>query len=192
MALEVYKTNKDKEWLARAAKVAKNELERYWMRTNHPKHKAYYGLSRYCDHFITHATAENESGWDMTSRFNEQCLDYLPVDLNSNLFRYEKDLVRINRILRNGDDKRYYAARAGMRKSKINEFMWSRKKGFFSDYNYKQRKRSDFYSLAGYYPLWAGLATKKQARRMAESLGVFESDSGLANTQRTGLLKPFR
>lgn len=192
MALGIYKATKDKQWLAKAAKAAEGELERYWMRTAHPRHKVYYGLSRYCDHFITHATAENESGWDMTSRFSDKCMDYLPVDLNSLLYRYEMDLVRMNKLLKNYDKKRYYAVRAGKRKMEIKKLMWSRRRDFFFDYIYRKKRRSDFYSLAGYYPLWAGLATKKQARNSAEQLKMFEFEGGLANTQKSGLFGDFR
>jgi alpha,alpha-trehalase len=192
MVLEVYKKKKDKQWLMRAARIVESELETYWMRTNHPKHKVFYGLSRYCDHYITHATAEHESGWDMTSRFNDRCLDYLPVDLNTLLFRYEKDLVKMNRILKNNDKERYYATRAGIRKKEMRDFMWSKSRGFFFDYNYRKKARSDFYSLAGFYPMWAGLASKKQARRMVDNLGTFEYKGGLANTQKNGLFKDFR
>jgi len=192
MILEVYKKNKDREWLGKAAKLAENELEKYWMRAIHPKHKVFYGLSRYCDHFITHATAENESGWDMTSRFNDQCLDFLPIDLNALLFRYEKDLVRMFTILKSDEKKNYYAARAGMRKKEINDFMWNRNRGFFFDYNYKKKKQSDFYSLAGFYPMWAGIASSKQVKRMVENLDVFEYEGGLANTQKQELFKDYR
>ena len=35
----------------------------------------------------------------MTSRFNDHCLDYLPVDLNSLLYKYETDLAEIFTVL---------------------------------------------------------------------------------------------
>lgn len=36
--------------------------------------------------------AEAESGWDMTPRFNRLALEFLPVDLNTLLYKYEKIL----------------------------------------------------------------------------------------------------
>ncbi|MCH8020390.1 hypothetical protein IH785_11060 [candidate division KSB1 bacterium] len=76
-----------------------DELKNYWMGTKKEIHLMFQGLSRYCDHYITHYTAEHESGWDMTSRFNERCLDYLPIDLNSCLYKYEIDLAETYNIL---------------------------------------------------------------------------------------------
>ncbi|MGH7239019.1 MAG: trehalase family glycosidase, partial [Candidatus Saccharimonadales bacterium] len=38
-----------------------------------------------------------------------------------------------------------------------------------------------------FYPLWAGLATKEQARQSVRALGWFENNGGLANTQKGGL-----
>ena len=39
----------------------------------------------------SHYIAEAESGWDFTPRFDMRCEDFCPVDLNSNLYYYEKN-----------------------------------------------------------------------------------------------------
>ena len=56
------------------------------------------GLSRYYDINMLHDLAEAESGWDMTTRFNRRCLDYLPVDLNSLLYKYETDFTKAAKL----------------------------------------------------------------------------------------------
>lgn len=71
-------------------------------------HKPYKKLSKYCDHWHIHLTAEYESGWDMTSRFDERCLDFLPIDLNSLLFKYESDLSLAYKLLKDKSEERYY------------------------------------------------------------------------------------
>lgn len=194
MILETFQVTKDKQWLKRVAKVAEKELKNYWMDGKEErKHLVYMGLSRYCGHhFITHLAAEHESGWDMTSRFNEHCLDYLPVDLNSCLFKYETDLAKIYKILGDKTKTDFYLNQANKRKEKIINLMWNDKKGFFFDYNYKLRKQSNFYSIAGFYPLWARLASPEQAKKVRKNLKKFEYKGGLANTQKSGLLKEFR
>jgi alpha,alpha-trehalase len=189
MILEVFGETKDEGWLLEAALVAEQELKNYWVAEPHLTES---GLSRYCDHFWTHTTAEHESGWDMTSRFAERCLDYLPVDLNSLLYKYETDLAKIFGILGKKDKARKCAAAAEIRKQKINELMWNESKGFFFDYNHNTKSQSTFYSLAGFYPLWAGLVSKEQAEKMRKAVKKFEFEGGLANTQSGGLSKFYK
>ncbi len=189
MALEVFERTKDKNWLKEVARVAELELKNYWM---NELHRVYKGLSRYCDHFITHLTAEHESGWDMTSRFNEKCLDYLPVDLNSCLYKYEIDLARIYGILNLREKQKYYVKRARARREALVNLMWNEDKGFFFDYNYRLKKQREFYSVAGFYPLWAGLASEDQAEELRKNLKILERDGGMANTQEKGLSREFK
>lgn len=189
MVLEIFNKTKDKKWLREMAKIAEQELKNYWMNESH---LVYQGLSRYCDYYITHLTAEHESGWDMTSRFHDHCLDYLPVDLNSCLYKYETDLVEIYKVLKNQAKLKWYSNEADKRRQIMNKLMWNNKKGFFFDYDYRLRKQNTFYSIAGFYPLWANLATKKQAEKLKKNLKKFEYKGGLANTQKINLSKEFK
>jgi alpha,alpha-trehalase len=70
--------------------------------------------------------------------------------------------------------------------------MWNFKKGFFFDYNYQKEKQSNFYSVAGFYPLWAKLATHTQAKKISENLKYFEYKGGIANTQSKNLSKEYK
>ena len=189
MALEVFHCTKDMEWLKEMVKVGEGELQNYW--TN-KVHKAYKGLSRYCDHWNTHLTSEHEAGWDMTSRFQNRCLDFLPVDLNTLLYKYEIDLVDIYKILGKTGKTEKYLTLAEKRKTLINKLMWNEEKGFYFDYNYRKKSQSGFFSLAGFYPLWAGVATKEQAKKMLSNIRIFEYEGGLANTQKEGLSEEFK
>ena len=193
MTMKIFNSTKNKAWLKKVAKVSEEELKNYWMDDKRAeKHLVYNGLSRYCDHLISHVTAEHESGWDITSRFNNHCLDYLPVDLNSCLYKYEIGLAEIYNILNNKSKEKYYKNAANKRRKKIIELMWNEKKGFFFDYNYKLGKQSNFYSIAGFYPLWANLASNSQAKKIRKNLKKFEYKGGLANTQKTSLSKEFK
>jgi alpha,alpha-trehalase len=185
MVLEIFNKENNKNWLKKLTKTIEEELTGYWMDDKRAaKHLAYSGLSRYCDHHVNHVTAEHESGWDMTSRFYNKCLDYLPVDLNSLLYKYEKDLSDIYKILNDKDKSEKYKKMADLRKSTINSLMWNEKKGFFFDFNYKFKRTSKFYSLAGFFPLWAGLANDNQAKKCFQNLKKFEYKYGLATTKK--------
>ncbi len=193
LVLAVYEKTKNKRWLAEMAHVLEKELQSYWIDKDKKKHHVLAcGLSRYCDHEITHVTAEHESGWDMTSRFNDHCLNYAPIDLNSLLYKYETDLAEIYKELNNTTKSEQYASLAEKRKKLINKYCWHEKQGFFYDYNHEEKKQSSFFSLAGFYPLWAGLATEHQAHKMKHHIAQFECEGGLANTQKNNLSEEFK
>ncbi len=193
MAKEIYEVTNDKRWFSVAMKAAETELKTYWMNKSLTEiHIVYEGLSRYCDHYITHLAAEHESGWDMTSRFKNHCLYYLPVDLNSMLYKYEVDLASYYERTNNRKMNTYYVLQSEKRRRKMNKLMWNFDKGFYFDYEYKHQKQSTFYSVAGFYPLWAKMATYTQARKIADNLKRFEYDGGISNTQSKGINKDAR
>jgi alpha,alpha-trehalase len=142
----------------------------------------YDGLSRYYDINHLHDLAEAESGWDMTPRFKRQCLDYLPIDLNCLLYKYETDFARVATILGDESEERewYFAAEA--RRKMITKLMWNKRKAFFFDYNYHEKTQGNVYSLAGYYVLWAGVADDNQAKKLVMQLARFERKGGLTTT----------
>lgn len=174
---------KDKKWLKEAIELAKQEYETVWMGTRKPNERLVYkGLSRYYDINHLHDLAEAESGWDMTPRFNRKALNYLPVDLNALLYKYEVDFARTARLF---DDKREAAKweqAADQRKLIMDELMWDRLRGLYYDYNYAKEKRGNISSLAAYFPMWAGMVTEKQAASMVKALRRFENKGGLAST----------
>ena len=185
MAFEIYNVEPNKNWLAKVLEVAELELKNYWANdTMVEKHKVYKGLSRYCDHYITHLGAEHESGWDMTSRFHDRCLDYLPVDLNCCLYKYEMDLYEGFKILKKYSKAKKYKDLAKQRKKTMTQLMWNDKLKFFFDYNKQKKQHSHFYSVAGFYPLWAKSATKQQAELIRKHvLPKLEYEGGVSNTQ---------
>lgn len=182
----VYDTfEKTDEWLAQKMAVACEEYESVWMSDKHPKwHKVHNGLSRYYDINVLHDLAEAESGWDMTPRFERKCLDFLPVDLNALLYKYETDFARSEEILGNKKAVKQWLAKASHRKDAMNGLMWGKLRGFYFDYNYQRKVLGDTWSLASYYPMWAGMVTDEQAKRLVDNLTRFQKKGGLSTTQR--------
>ncbi len=182
--LDVYKTYKlDKAWLKKAIRIAQSEYQTVWLGSVKPNARLVYeGLSRYYDINYLQDLAEAESGWDLNPRFNHHALNYLPVDLNSLLYKYERDFSYAARLL--GDKKA--AAKwdqvSHRRRMTMNRLMWSDLRGLYYDYNYVKKSRGSVASLAAYYPMWAGLASEKQAARLVKSLRKFEKRGGLATT----------
>jgi alpha,alpha-trehalase len=173
----------DKNWLKQAMKVAEREYEVVWMGTKKPNERnVYKGLSRYYDINYLHDLAEAESGWDMTPRFDRRALNYLPVDLNALLYKYETDFARAAHILGQKRESARWHDAAQQRKTAMNDLMWDRIRGLFYDYNYVKEKRGATSSLAAYFPMWAGMVTDKQAALLVKSLRRFEQKGGLTTT----------
>jgi alpha,alpha-trehalase len=182
--LDVYKAYKlDKKWLRRAIKIAQAEYRIVWMGTAKPNvRQVSEGLSRYYDVNYLNDLAEAESGWDFTPRFGHKALNYLPVDLNSLLYKYEKDFAYVERLLGNEVEASSWDQAAHHRQIAINKLMWSELKGLYYDYNYVKENRGSVSSLASYYPLWVGMVDERQAARLVSSLKKFEQKGGLATT----------
>jgi alpha,alpha-trehalase len=181
---DVYNTyNPGEKWLKAAMLLAKQEYHTVWLGTKKPNERLVYkGLSRYYDINYLHDLAEAESGWDMTPRFNRKALNYLPVDLNALLYKYEMDFARAARLFDNKREAAQWDQAAAQRKAAMNELMWDHNRGLYYDYNYPKQKRGNISSLASYYTMWAGLADEKQAADMVQALRRFENKGGLATT----------
>lgn len=170
-------------WLQSAIGIAKQEYETVWLGQKKPNERQVYkGLSRYYDINYLHDLAEAESGWDMTPRFGRKALHFLPVDLNALLYRYEADFARTAKQLGEKREAARWEAAAASRKEIMNKLMWDKSRGLFYDYNYHKEKRGTVSSLAGFFPMWAGMVDEKQAAAMVKALRRFENKGGLATT----------
>lgn len=182
----------DVGWLKSHIEVAKREYQEVWMGTHKPHaRKVHRGLSRYYAVDMTHDQAEIESGWDYTPRFERRCLDFLPVDLNALLFKYETDFARAARLAGDNDEAKQWDKAARKRRKVMFELMWDNRRGLFYDYDYANGRRGNVSSLAAYYCLWAGLATHRQARAMVKALHRFEHRGGLTTTDDIPLNQRF-
>jgi alpha,alpha-trehalase len=181
---DVYQTyDPGKEWLRQAIEIAKREYEVVWMGVKKPHERLVHkGLSRYYDINYLHDLAEAESGWDMTPRFNRRALNYLPVDLNALLYKYETDFARAARIFNDKREAARWDSAAAARKATVDDLMWDKIRGMYYDYNYVKQKRGNVSSLATFFPMWAGMVTDKQAASLVKALRRFENKGGLATT----------
>jgi alpha,alpha-trehalase len=171
------------KWLSKKIEVAKAEYQTVWMGIKKPNERLVFeGLSRYYDINHIDDLAEAESGWDMTPRFNRRALNYLPVDLNSLLYKYESDFARAAEVLGDKQEAKSWKKAMDKRAKAMDELMWDKSNGLFYDYNFTKQKRSRIGSLASFYPLWSGMASEHQAKKLVKSLARFEYKGGLATT----------
>lgn len=186
MAYEVYEAGgADRKWLNKVMKVARKEYERVWMGALRTEGAT--GLNWYQPKYLKRFLAVYESGWDISSRYKNGHQHVVPVDLNCLLYQYEKDFLQWSKEQGDEEAVRRWKSALAKRRGLINQFFWDESEGFYFDYNRQKFAREDFRSLAGYFPLWCGVASRDQARRCAERLGLFERIGGLAASEKTPL-----
>jgi alpha,alpha-trehalase len=123
--------------------------------------------------------AMRESGFDVSFRFGPfsgATHHYLPVCLNSLLYKAERDLS----ILAKDETSFYWKERADFRRKLMNKLLWNEEKGLFLDFNTRKQEQSSYEYLSTFYPLWVGLASQEQAEKVVSHLHLFEQSGGLA------------
>ena len=139
-----------------------------------------YRLSR---DFYLGDRAMRESGFDPSFRFGPfdgSTHHYAPVCLNSLLYRYERDLEHIGLVLGKGTEAARWGKKAQMRNMEIHRYLWKPQEGVFADYDFEKHKSSDYAYISSLYPLWAGVASREEAKKVVAKLNLFERPGGLS------------
>ncbi|MDB5165814.1 MAG: putative periplasmic trehalase [Candidatus Saccharibacteria bacterium] len=131
---------------------------------------------RETDRLFLHLRAGAESGWDFSSRWFKNptdirtihTADVIPIDLNCLLYQLEHTIVEAYQIIKQPILMRPFMAAAQRRKKTIMDYSWNEEKQFFFDYNFHEGSQTPHVTLAGVFPLFAGIATTAQARGVAE------------------------
>ncbi|PTL81052.1 trehalase [Vitiosangium sp. GDMCC 1.1324] len=204
LALELQAVRSDRKLLKRVARIAEQELEDVF-RTGPRATPS--GLSRYKDdaegpdaedmsafygsrpddaEFHRHDRAIRESGWDMCHRYGTATHHHEPVCLNSLLLQYEVDLAAILRQVEGEGSLRAarFAKVARARARTMRSRFWDAERGLFFDHDFVTERRSRFESVATFYPLWTGWASREEAATVAASLPRFLQDGGLSSSTR--------
>ena len=153
--------------------------------------RAWYGGYRLSHDFYTGDRAMRESGFDISNRFGTfsgATHHYAPVDLNSLLYRYERDMEHLAYLLADAKDALRWDRRAQLRNSEIHRYLWRAKDGVFADYDFTHARSSDYAFITSLYPLWTGVASREEAKLMVGKLSDFERPGGLSTSNtNTGL-----
>lgn len=124
-----------------------------------------------------HRLAEAET-MDFTPRFEGRCMDFIPVDLNSYLYGYEKDLAFYEHIL-GIYDGRDWEKKAAARAALIDRYCWNAERGLYLDYDFVNKRFSPIASIVTVLPMFFEYAPDSHARRISDNLPLFDSDGGL-------------
>ena len=155
------------------------------------------------DRVFVHDRCVRESGHDTTYRWNQgtdRCADFVTVDLNSLLYKFELDIVRTIEREFGGEftlsagtkqkSKDWYK-RAEKRKKRIRRYLWNEKRSLFFDYDLTRKKLHRYVSATTLYPLWAGYQDDSARFFVVQERSQKASGSDLAairDAQRAGRL----
>jgi alpha,alpha-trehalase len=141
--------------------------------------------------------AAAESGWDFSTRWmadrriglpSIHTTDLVPVDLNCFLHELECTIARLARHAGDASAAQDFQQRAQARAAAIDRCCWNAAAGFYADWNWRTGHRSNVLSAATLVPLFCGIASRRQARAVEQTvrerllapggLGTTEHDSG--------------
>ena len=138
--------------------------------------------------------AAAESGWDFTSRWLRDAknldtihtTEIIPVDLNCLMLMLEQTIADTYDYLKQPLLASVYRKKAIKRAAAIRRYCWNEEKGFYFDYDFVAHKQTPVESLAGVFPLYAGVAYPLEAVRVAKKLEKdFLKPGGLVATTLT-------
>lgn len=152
------------------------------------------------DEFFKNDRAVRESGHDTTHRFDDRTTDFVSVDLNSLLYKYEMDFAdlienefggKLPGVNGEQGGVEFWRQRAAKRKAAMLALMWDEQRGYFFDYDFVNKQRSTYISATGLWPLWTKMldtnnpAEMKRADRTAAcACEKLEQFTGLSATAR--------
>lgn len=163
------------------------------------------------DEYFVHDRCMRESGHDTTYRWTvngvDRCADFVTVDLNSLLYKYELDIAYAIKRYFNGSITLFdgtvttsdeWYKKAGNRKKLILDYLWDEKSGMFFDYNFIDKTRSSYVSATTFYPLWAinpeekntEILSRDQAEKLVQvALKYLEEPGGIAASAKESAYK---
>jgi len=167
-------------WMEGAAKLKKGNagkrvvkindsvvLNRYWDDYPFPRQESYredvetaQKSGRDKTFMYTNLRAGAESGIDFSSRWFKdkkslttiRVTDFIPVDLNSLLYKLETVLAKAKIVTHDEKGAGEYAAKAERRRVAIDKYCWNKTLKYYTDFNFKTRHSSDIVTPAGMYP----------------------------------------
>ncbi|WP_426090863.1 trehalase family glycosidase [Flavobacterium sp. DSR3-2] len=148
------------------------------------------------DEYFVHDRSMRESGHDTTNRLINRCANLNSVDVNSFLYKYEKDVAYLikehfDTAFQVGDvvyTSEEWEQKALSRKTKINELCWNEASSMYFDYDFVNHEQFPFEAATTFFPLWAGLCDENQAKKLVEvALPQFIKTGGITGSTKASV-----
>lgn len=142
-------------------------LNRYWDEANTPRPESYReDVETAADAGKKKALLYRElrsgaaSGWDFSSRWFKdvntlktiQTTSFIPVDLNSLLYRLEWTIARAKLLNNEQDAAKDWENKAVQRRMAIDRYCWNQQLKFYTDYHFVSKKSSGIIHPGGLFP----------------------------------------
>ncbi len=133
-----------------------------------------------------------ETGHDCTSRFKFEIYNCAPVELNSLMYAFEKNMAFFADELGKGEDEaKLWNGRAETRKELMKKYMLD-ENGCFMDYNFVTGRLDSDFSSASLYPMYVGLADEKNASDFMKQFHRLEAEYGVLSNEKNGVAGTFQ
>lgn len=207
MVASIYQQTGDKEWLKKAYKTLLKEYSFWMICRNSPIGLNHYssstddssikqflniGSNCLCTNFNQKGLndtqlialgrnfmAESESAWEFNPRFERQCENFCPIDLNSNLYLYETNFAYFTKELGIKDSTQIWLEKAGVRKALLRKYCYNKNDKLYYDYDYVNQKQSDVISAAIFSLMYAKVVDEDEAMFLVKSLNKLEYEYGI-------------
>ena len=148
------------------------------------------------DIYFVHDRSMRESGHDTTNRLINTCANLNSVDVNSFLYKYEKDVAcliktyfgnafQVGDIIYTSEE---WEQKSLFRKDKMNELCWNENASMYFDYDFVNHKQFPFEAATTFFPLWAGLCDENQAKKLVEiALPQFVKTGGITGSTKASI-----
>ena len=177
-------------------------LNRYWDDRDTPREESYLedrqtaqASDRLPYEVYRDLRAGAESGWDFSSRWLDdpqqlssiRTTAIVPVDLNSFLYKLERQIARLSQVKGWQACAEEFHRRAEARLAAIDRYLWNDEVGAYFDYDWKRRQPRDNLTAATLTPLFVRIASKTQAERVAAVVSErLLAPGGLSTTELSG------
>ncbi|TDE54780.1 trehalase family glycosidase [Flavobacterium sp. GT3P67] len=148
------------------------------------------------DTYFVHDRSLRESGHDTTDRLINTCANLNSVDINSFLYKYEKDIAYLikeyfSNAFQSGAvvyTSEEWEQKALFRKEKIDELCWNEELSMYFDYDFVNKRQFPFEAATTFFPLWAGLCNEHQAKKLIEiALPQFIKTGGITGSTKSSV-----
>jgi alpha,alpha-trehalase len=158
-------------------------LNRYWDDRDAPREESYAEdvlrarrSGRPVHEVYRHLRAGAESGWDFSSRWQDDPADIatirttaiLPVDLNCFLLKLERTIAHLSERKGEAIAAEDFRERVAKRQYAIHRWLWNEHEGAFFDYDQELDRQRENLTAATTVPLFVGVASARQAQRVAD------------------------
>ncbi len=162
-----------------------NLLNRYWDDRDTPRDEAYledvetaHGCGRPPHHVYRDLRAGCESGWDFSSRWLDdpqqlssiRTTRILPVDLNSFLYKLERQIARLSALCDDPQSADAFDTLADARRTAIDRYLWNDEAATYLDYDWQRACPRKALTAAMLTPLFVGACSQAQAEAVAKAV----------------------